>query len=164
MLGWFRFVCGNGLIVGTARLSQRFVHHEYLELPNLMEVLSRGLSLAEKEKATLQGWINKLIARDRLETLVDGTLRDSWGPLAAARTYHICRTGMDAQFSNFAEKAPPHRKKMLPTLSVPGAPREAENAYHICQALSWVAKERGQIQDQLEGMQQIQELMEALLR
>jgi len=26
MLGWFRFICGNGLVVGTARLSQRFIH------------------------------------------------------------------------------------------------------------------------------------------
>jgi len=30
MLGWFRFICGNGLVVGTARLSQRFIHNEFL--------------------------------------------------------------------------------------------------------------------------------------
>jgi len=30
MLGWFRFICGNGLVVGTARSSQRFIHNEFL--------------------------------------------------------------------------------------------------------------------------------------
>src|ERR1700682_1771815 len=53
---------------------------------------------------------------------------------------------------------------MTPTVAVPGAPREAKNAYHICQALSWVAKERRQIQDQLDGLQQIPQLMKALLQ
>jgi hypothetical protein len=31
MLGWLRFICGNGLVVGTAMLNQRFVHNEYLK-------------------------------------------------------------------------------------------------------------------------------------
>jgi hypothetical protein len=30
MLGWYRFVCGNGLVVGTSRLDQRFVHNSCL--------------------------------------------------------------------------------------------------------------------------------------
>ena len=164
MFGWFRFICCNGLVVGTAQLSQKFVHNEHLELPDLPEVLAQGISLAEKEKVTLQGWIKKEVSLGRVEQWIDSKVRDSWGPLAAARTYHICRTGKDAQFANHAEKALPHIKKMIPTVDVPGAPPEARNAYHICQALSWVAKERRQIQDQLGGMQQLPELMEALLR
>jgi hypothetical protein len=163
-LGWFRFICGNGLIVGTARLNQTFVHNESMDLPDVAKVLSQGLSLAEKEKVALREWVKETVPQDRLEAWVDGALRDSWGPLAAARVYHICRTGMDARFANCAEKALPHHKKMIPTKSVPGSPSPANNAYHICQALSWVAKERRQIQDQLDGMQQLPELMKALLQ
>ena len=59
MLGWFRFICGNGLVLGTAQLRQKFVHNEYLELPDLSEVLTQGISLAEKEKVILHEWINK---------------------------------------------------------------------------------------------------------
>src|ERR1700730_4483938 len=48
-------------------------------------------------------------------------------------------------------------------IAVPGAPQKAENAYHICQALSWVVRERRQVQDQLDGMRQLPELMKALV-
>jgi hypothetical protein len=58
----------------------------------------------------------------------------------------------------------PNHKKMVPTVPVSGAPPEAKNAYDICQALSWLAKERRQVQDQLEAMQELPALMDALLR
>ncbi len=163
MLGWFRFICGNGLILGTTLFSQRLVHNEFLQLPDLDKVLTQGISLAEKEKEHLRDWIKKTVPQNKLEAWVDGKLCKMWGPLAAARIWHICRTGKDGEFANPAEKAPPHIKEMVPTVAVPGAPRKAENAYHICQALSWVVRERRQVQDQLDGMRQLPELMKALV-
>lgn len=48
MLGWFRLICGNGMMVGTAqRLGQGFIHNEDLEVPDLARVLVERLKSAE---------------------------------------------------------------------------------------------------------------------
>lgn len=163
MLGWFRFVCGNGLVVGTAQLSQRFVHNEYLDLPDLVAVLRDGLNLAEEERGLFKEWMAQTVADRRLQDWVSHSLLEKWGPLAAARTYHICTTGHDGGFANPGQKAPPHLKSMIQSVQVPGAPSKAKNAYDVCQALAWVAKTRKDIQDQLDGMMEIRDLMRALL-
>lgn len=164
MLGWFRFICGNGLVVGTAQLSRRFIHSEYLDLPDLTSILAEGLKSAETEKASFISWMRMPVEENRLEKWTDGPLREEWGPLAAARVHLICETGQDGRFAKPGEKAPPHRKSMIQTGCVPGAPKKAGNAYHIAQALAWIAKEKRDIQDQLDGMVAIPRLMAALLK
>jgi Domain of unknown function (DUF932) len=164
MLGWYRFVCGNGLVVGTSRLDQRFIHNEYLKLPDMTRVLSEGLEAAKNERASLTEWVAKRVEESRLDKWSDGPLLDEWGPLAAARVHLICMTGRDGRFARQAEKAPPHRKGMIRTAHVPGAPPKAENAYHVAQALAWVARSKKDIQDQLDGMVAIPKLMNALLK
>lgn len=163
MLGWFRFICGNGLVVGTARLSQRFIHNEYLDIPDLVHVLTGGLAAAKEEKKSFEKWMGTSIGENGLSKWIDGPLRAEWGPLAAARVHLICGTGFDGRFANQGEKAPPHGKGMIQTIPVPGAPAKAKNAYYVAQALSWVAKERRDIQDQLEWMVAIPKLMSNLL-
>lgn len=163
VLGWLRLVCGNGLVVGTAQLSQMFVHNEYLQLPDIGAVLGEGLELAKEEKALFTAWIKKPVASPSLTKWVDTAVREKWGPLAGARVLHICRTGFDGKFANPGEKAPPSRKQMKQTVGVPGAPSCAENAYFVCQALAWVARTRKDIQDQLDGMRDLPNLMQALL-
>jgi hypothetical protein len=163
LLGWFRIICGNGLVVGTAHLSQRFIHNEYLDVPNLEHVLAEGLTFAETEKGSFTKWMGIDLGQTRLGTWTDGALRHKWGPLAAARVQLICATGKDGRFASPGEKAPPHLKRMIQTARVPGAPPNARNAYHVAQALAWVARSRRDIQDQLEGMLAIPELMGTLL-
>jgi hypothetical protein len=163
MLGWYRFVCGNGLVVGTSRLDQRFVHNEYLKLPDMTRVLTEGLEAAKKERVSLTEWIGRRVEGSRLEKWSDGPLREEWGPLAAARVHLICMTGCDGRFAKQGEKAPPHKKGMVRMAHVPGAPPKAENAYHVAQALAWVARSKKDIQDQLDGMVAIPKLMNALL-
>jgi len=163
MLGWFRFICGNGLVVGTAQLTQRFTHNEFLELPDLSGILAHGLKSAEEEKQCLANWLNLRIDGNRLAEWTDGPLREEWGPLAAARVHLICRTGHDGHFAQTSERAPAHRKSMIQTLRVPGAPKNAENAYHVSQALAWVVRSRNDLQDQLEWIMMIPSLMKTLL-
>jgi hypothetical protein len=163
MLGWYRFVCGNGLVVGTSRLDQRFVHNEYLKLPDMTGVLTDGLEAAKEERASLTTWIRSRIEESRLDKWLDGLLCEKWGPLAAARVHLICTTGYDGRFAKQGEKAPPHRKGMIQTGHVPGSPSRAENAYHVAQALAWVARSKKDIHDQLDCMVEIPKLMKALL-
>lgn len=164
MLGWFRLVCENGLIVGTSRISQRLIHNESLELPNLAEIVRDGVGLAEKEKSAYADWVQTPVSHEQLTSWVDGPLRKKWGILAAARTYLICQSGCDGQFANPFERASPHRKQMKVTTQVPGAPQKATNAYSVCQALAWVAKERRDLQEQVDGMREIPGLMSKLIR
>jgi len=162
-VGWFRLVCENGLIVGTSRLSQNLIHSEFLELPNLAEILRDGLSLAEKEKSVYKKWIQTSVSGGQLTSWVDGPLRRKWGALAAARTYLICQSGWDGRFATPFEKAPPHRKQMEVTTRVPGAPQMPTNAYSVCQALAWIAKERRDLQEQVGGMRDIPDLIKRLI-
>ncbi len=164
MLGWFRFVCENGLVLGTSQLNQRFIHNAYLELPDLMPLLTEAIALAEKEKATFSKWLKQNIQVDQLVQWTDTVVSKKWGPLAAARVFLICRTGYDGRFEDPFEKAPPHSKRMKRSCRVPGVPAETQNAFDVCQALSWVVKERKDIQQQVESMRELPELMEALLR
>jgi hypothetical protein len=53
---------------------------------------------------------------------------------------------------------------MEKTKGVPGSLLSRDTAYSICQALAWIAKERRDIQDQLDWMREIPDLMGALLR
>jgi hypothetical protein len=164
MMGWYRFVCTNGLMVGTSRLGQRLIHNESLRLPDLAKVLSEGIRLAEKEKGAYEQWIETPVSNEELTSWVDGPLRKKWGALAAARTYLICRRGSDGKFVNPFERALPHQKQMKVTKPVPGAPQKAENAYSVCQALAWIAKERRDLQEQVDGMREIPDLMSKLIR
>jgi hypothetical protein len=164
MMGWFSFVCKNGLIVGTSRLSQRLIHNEFLELPNLPKVLKAGIRLAEKEKSAYDEWIQTPVSDGQLISWIDGPLCKNWGVLAAARTFLICKCGQDGRFATPFEEGSPHEKRMKLTIPVPGAPKKATNAYSVCQALAWVAKERRDLQEQVDGMRQIPELMRKLIR
>ena len=107
--------------------------------------------------------LGRRIERTYLMKWIDGPLREKWGPLAAARVYLICKTGQDGHFAKPGEQALPHCKSMVQTGCVPGAPKRAENAYHVAQALAWIARSRRDVQDQLDWMLTIPNLMNALL-
>jgi hypothetical protein len=163
-LGWLRLVCMNGLMVGTSRLSQRFIHNEYLEIPDLHLVLRKGIAAANKEIDSYSQWLKTHVDDETLIKWIDTTVKKKWGSLAAARTYLICTKGHDGKFADPFEKAPPHAKAMEKTKGVPGSLLSRDTAYSICQALAWIAKERRDIQDQLDWMREIPDLMGALLR
>jgi hypothetical protein len=50
LLGWFRFVCGNGLVVGVTQTEVRGVHNSRLDVNAIGIALSKGLTDAIKEK------------------------------------------------------------------------------------------------------------------
>ena len=46
---------------------------------------------------------------------------------------------------------------------VPGTPKESRNLYEVSQILAWLAKERRDVQEQLEWREQIPELLKPLM-
>ncbi|HEX6828336.1 MAG TPA: DUF932 domain-containing protein [Burkholderiales bacterium] len=163
LLGWYRFVCCNGLVVGTTRLKCHFAHRQSLAITEVGDVLRRGITLAREEQASLRAWLAAPVARDELARWVDGPVRRSWGVKAAVRAWHICATGHDAELVRTGQRAPPHRRAAELRAQVPGSPRPATNAYHVSQALAWLAKERRDVEESLEWMAGIPGLMRSLV-
>lgn len=163
LLGWYRFVCANGLAVGTTQSELRLVHREGSMCGDIAELLRAGIALAEREKVALRLWVSLQVPIARFVRFADNELAAAWGVRAAARFLHIATTGFDAEPAYPFEPGPPHAKTMTPTRRVAGSPAHAGTAHDACQILAWVAKERREPQERVDRMLQIPELMQLLL-
>lgn len=163
-VGWFRFVCSNGLVVGTtsAKVNQR--HSPPLEMDEVSEVLAEGMESALQDRKSFATWRSTKIPLRDLEKWVDGPVADVWGPLAAARVYGISRTGVDSRPVQPFKKAAPHRWQQTEGLQVPGTHAPCEDGYEIAQVLAWVAAQRADVAERLRWRGQIPGLMSDLLQ
>jgi hypothetical protein len=162
LLGWYRFVCANGLAVGTTRSEWRLVHREGSMCGDVAALLGAGIELAEREKVALAAWATLAVPLARFVTFADDELASAWGVRAAARFLYIATTGFDAEPAYPFEPGPPHAKTMTPTRRVAGSPEQAGTAYDACQILAWIAKDRRDPHERVDRMLQIPELMQAL--
>ncbi|MEI6209814.1 MAG: hypothetical protein WCP20_23765, partial [Desulfuromonadales bacterium] len=93
-----------------------------------------------------------------------GYLAKKWGVKAAVRTWHITRTGTDVEMADPFEKGKATEKSIIWGKKVPCAVLPGDNVYAVSQSLSWLAKERRDVQEQLEWKQQIPELIDKLYK
>lgn len=142
LMGWFRFVCSNGLIIGVTRSDVRRRHVGDLQLEDVGAVITSGLKESEREKKNFERWRKTETNLDRLVNWVDKDLRLEWGFKAAARTYHIARSGYDAEIGGQYKDNTPSTIYMKETKRVPGAPQQCRNLFDLSQILAWLAKER----------------------
>jgi hypothetical protein len=163
LLTWHRFASGAGLAVGTTQLKCHYAHRQSPLADELGGVLARGIALAQEEQAALRDWMLTPVPREALAAWVDGPVRRAWGPKAAARAWHICQRGYDAEFARAVDEAAPSQRELRPTEPVPGSPAGAGSAYHVSQALAWLAKERRDLEETLDWMSGIPGLMRVLL-
>ena len=163
LLGWYRFVCANGMIVGTTRMNWRIAHRAGQELGDLSELLEAGLELAEHEKLELQAWLRARVAMESLRSFADGPLAAAWGVKPAARFWHIAASGCDAEPALPFEAGAPTLKTMRALGRVPGAPERVRNAYDASQALAWLARQPRAHEERVKRMQEIPGLMAGLV-
>ena len=163
VMGWLRFVCSNGMIVGVAKTDFRRRHNRSLELADIVEVLRDGIAATTNEGNLYRVWKKRRIPKAKLASWVNGELAKTWGVKAATRTWHIVQSGKDVELAESFEKGKPTEKTVIVGPPVPGAVLPGDNAYAVSQALSWLAKERRDIQEQLEWQRRIPELMRPLL-
>jgi hypothetical protein len=163
LMGWFRFVCSNGLIIGVTRADVRRRHVGNFRVEDISVVLAAGLKEFEPEKKNFECWRKAGITLKQLAPWVDKDLRKGWGFKAAARTYHIARYGSDANIVEQYKGKTPTTIAMQATKSVPGAPAKCSNLFDVSQILAWLAKERRDVQEQLEWREEIPELLASLL-
>lgn len=115
------------------------------------KIVTKTLSEEKPSPSQIEYWIDEVVAK-------------KWNANAAARAYHIAKTGYDGNVAPPQKDVTPHEREVSRTDEVPGAFAPVRNAYDISQVLSWIAGHRGTIQEQLKWMMDIPYLMDALLK
>ena len=162
VLGWFRFVCSNGLVVGTTHASMRHDHRPALRIDELEPLLAEGLAAAECERKRLTESMVSRVSADALRTWVDGPVAKEWGTFAATRVHAIATTGHDGEPSRTPKGAPPHARQILHPKPVPGAEAPCKDRYGLAQALAWVAARRKEVTERVAWRGAIPKLLAEL--
>ncbi len=162
-LGWLRFICSNGMVVGVADTDFRRRHNRQLEIGEIAGMLREGIAATTSEGNIYRAWKKRKISEDKLAKWTENVLAKKWGAKAATRAWHITRGGRDVTFADPFEQAPPTRKSVIFGEQVPGSILPGDNVFAISQALAWLAKERRDLQEQLDWQKQIPDLIRPLL-
>jgi len=162
VLGWFRFVCSNGLVVGTTHASMRHDHRPPLRIDELEPVLVEGLAAAESDRERLTESMARRVSTEALRNWVDGPVAKEWGGFAAARVYAIAATGLDGEPSRTPKGAPPHARQIINPKKVPGAEAPCKDSYGLAQALAWVAARRNDVTERVAWRGAIPKLLAEL--
>ncbi len=163
LMGWFRFVCSNGLIIGVTRSDLRRRHVGDLQIEDIGKVLKSGLNDSDTEKKNFEKWRKTPINLKQIVSWSENTVRKGWGFKAATRVYHIAHTGVDVEVTGQYKDSTP---TMITTNSlhpVPGVPKQSQNLFDVSQILAWLAKERRDLKEQQEWRETIPELLEPLM-
>ena len=161
-LGWFRFICSNGLIIGRTKAELSDIHGRHMQLDRISAMISEGLDDAQADIDRLDGWQASEIGLDRLEQWANKELTSKWGKNAACRVYHICCSGYDIEISNPFVAAKATEKPVKQTQAVPGAAQLACNLYDVSQALSWVSGSRKNPEERVARQSEIPDLVDQL--
>lgn len=162
LMGWFRLVCSNGLIIGVTRSDIRRRHVGDFNLKDIGVVLKSGVNESEAEKRNFVQWRKTAIQMDRLVPWIENNVRKVWGFKAATRAFHIARTGWDVEIAGQYKDNAPSTIPVRETKRVPGTPNQCGNLFDVSQILAWLAKERRDVQEQLEWREQIPDLLKSL--
>lgn len=162
LLGWLRFVCANGLVIGETKAELRDVHDQHLNLDAIPEIIVAGMNVVGSDLQRIKGWEAVEVASASLASWANDKVADKWGKKAACRLFHICNTGNDVELLDPFAKGQATEKPVKPTIEVPGAARPAKTLYDVSQALSWIATQRSNTEERVEWQSAIPELIGSL--
>jgi hypothetical protein len=163
LFGWLRFVCSNGMVIGETVAELRDIHDSHLTLDRISNVVAEGLARVAADLKRLADWDRASVKIEALTPWIDGQVAELWGPKAACRVLHICRTGQDAEITDPFAGGKASEKSTKPTRAVPGATAPARTMFDVSQALSWVATRRNNAEERVEWQRQIPGLVAALV-
>jgi hypothetical protein len=159
LLGWFRFVCRNGLVIGRTHARLRRYHRPPLRIEDLSPLLDDGLEAAAAEADALTASTRRPVTQAALDAWVDGPVAQAWGPFAATRVHAIATIGMDGLPSRQPRGARPHERSLVWEEPVPGAGAPCRDVYGVTQALAWVASRRNNVAEREAWRRQISDLV-----
>ena len=163
-VGWFRFVCSNGMIVGTPTARVKFRHVPPLKIEEVSDALAEGVRTAIDDRKSFARWHATKISDADLVKFADDQVAPAWGPMAAARVYAISTTGLDGMPRPHRRLAPPHTWSIAhgQGYSVPGTAAPCTDAYQVAQVLAWIASRRVNVAQRLQWRDGIRDLMSSL--
>lgn len=162
LLGWFRFVCTNGLVIGETKTVLRDIHNQNLDLSRISEAIVEGFEKVQNDLSRMDEWNTTEVRPDCLARWVDKDVATAWGKKAACRVFHICRSGHDVELEDPFAPGAPTNKPVRELERVPGAPGTAVNVFDVSQALSWVATGRNNPDERLDWQTRIPDLLASL--
>ena len=162
-VGWLRFVCSNGLVVGTVAARVRQRHLPPLVIEEVSDVLAEGTESALADAEIFGQWGSTKVSANDLQKWVDGPVAKAWGPFAAARVHGIATTGLDGTPVPPWRRAKPHTWSLMDGQPVPGTTAPCRDAYQLVQVLSWVASRRRNVAQRLQWRGQIRTLLAEVL-
>ena len=162
--GWLRFVCTNGLIIGTALLQLQQQHRQQLEIDDLGRRVGQAIQSAQSDKAIFAEWMSTSVDESALVRWIDDEVHSAWGVKAAVRVLGIAANGWDVEpVGAMANRKPSEiRTNRVNEERVPGIDAPVGNLFGVSQVLSWVAGQRGEISEDLEWRSQVHDLIAKL--
>lgn len=161
-LQWYRQICSNGMF-GWCGIPVRHVHRYGDVLGWVRNRLATRLQEASGDGRFFSELMDKEVSAGVVRDWVDVFVTRHWGPVDAARVYHICTSGKDGHVSRLDEHLLPHEMPLWSPFDVQGACAPARNVYHIGQALSWVAGQAENLHTSFSRTSAIPSLLKHLL-
>jgi len=162
--GWLRFVCTNGLIIGTALMQLKKQHRQQLEVEELGRRIGEAIESTWSDKAQFQRWMSAGVETGVLVPWIDEEVCALWGVKAAVRVLGIATDGWDVEpVGDMRNRRPSQIKtNRISEVPVPGVDAPVSNLFGVSQVLSWIAGQRAEIAEGFEWRSQVQSLMEKL--
>lgn len=161
--GWLRFVCSNGLIVGSALMHLRQQHRKQLEIEELGRLLREAIQNTSADKDTFRYWSSQAVDPDALASWVDEDICKKWGPKAAVRVFGIVRYGIDVTPVGSMKDRYPSEVEVKELDPVPGINGSVKTIFGVGQVLTWLAGQRSELAEDLDWRGQVPDLIEKLL-
>lgn len=160
--GWLRFVCSNGLIVGTALLQLQQQHRQQLQVEELGRLVREAIQTTTNDKDTFRSWFSTNVKPNALVRWIDQDVHKQWGVKAAVRVLGIARSGCDVELVGDIRNRRPSEIRTRAIGRVPGLDGPVNHIFGISQVLSWVAGQRAEVAEDFQWRSQVQDLMEKL--
>src|SRR5579862_2557371 len=139
-------------------------HRQQLQIEGMGRLLREAIKSAGGDKVVVEDWQDREITIDTLTGWVDTDVNAKWGIKAAVRLLAILKTGHDAEPDNDLRERRPSQVTTHETTPIPGIERPASDAFSVSQALTWIAGQRAEIDEDLEWRSQVPGLMDLLIK
>lgn len=164
LFGWFRVVCSNGMVIGETKVDVRARHDQHLDFDPIRDRISRSFESVHADLQRLSEWQKRQVAIKSIGEWANTYVTKRWNKTAAARVFHICRSGRDIRIANPFASGVATEKPVVYRHRVDGSPERAATGYDVAQALSYVATRRNNVEERLKWQEDVPGLLKLLLQ
>jgi hypothetical protein len=162
LLGWYRFICSNGMVIGETMIEIKERHGHGLDLNSIPHRIRPALHAVEADRSRMRKWQAEKVVLDHIGTWANDHVSQEWGKKAAARVFHICNSGKDIEIDDPFAPGSATEKPIRYLDRVPGSPERATTKYDVSQAMSFVATHRNNTEERIGWQADIPRLLKHL--